>query len=103
ELDRELGRGATATVYLARDLRHGRHVAIKVLREEIARSLGAERFLREIRMVAGLSHPNVLALFDSGRADSGGSELLYFVMPFVSGGSVRDRLDAARPLPVDEA
>ena len=78
-----------ATVYLARDLKHDRKVAIKVLLPELAASLGADRFLREIRVAATLQHPNILGLYDSGEVDG----LLYYVMPFVEGESLRDRLD----------
>ena len=99
DVGRELGSGGMATVHLARDLRHGRDVAIKVLRADVSRSVGAERFLREIQLVAKLSHPHILPLFDSGEADG----LLYYVMPVVEGGSVRDRLDQLGNLPLDEA
>src|SRR5262245_6880218 len=78
-VERELGAGGMATVYLAEDLKHGRQVAIKVLRPEIAASIGAERFLREIHVVAQLQHPHILTLIDSGDADG----LLYYVMPYV--------------------
>ena len=98
-LERELGAGGMATVYLAHDLKHDREVAIKVLREDVAQNVGAERFLREIQLVAKLTHPHILPLYDSGSA--GGA--LYFVMPKVTGGSLRDRLDHTRQLPVDEA
>ncbi len=98
-IDRELGEGGMATVYLAHDLKHQRSVAIKVLRQEVAATLGAERFLREIRLAAKLSHPNILPLYDSGEA--GG--MLYFVMPNVEGASLRDRLDQMKILPIDEA
>src|SRR5437667_7050378 len=98
-LERELGRGGMATVYLARDLRHGRPVAIKVLRPEIAAALGPERFLREIETAARLTHPHILALHDSGQA--GGS--LYYVMPYIEGESLRDRLEREGPLPLEEA
>ncbi len=87
-LDRELGRGGMATVYLARDLKHDRDVALKVLHADLAASLGAERFLRELRVTATLQHPHILPLFDSGEADG----LLYYVMPYVAGGSLRERL-----------
>jgi serine/threonine-protein kinase len=87
-IERELGQGGMATVYLARDLRHDRPVALKVLRTEIAELLGAERFLREIRIAAQLDHPHILMLIDSGQADG----LLYYVMPFVDGESLRDRM-----------
>jgi serine/threonine-protein kinase len=98
-LERELGAGGMATVYLAHDLRHDREVAIKVLRSDVAQSLGAERFLREIRLAARLNHPNILPLFDSGEA----AGALYYVMPKVDGESLRDRLERSRQLPVDEA
>ena len=95
----ELGSGGMATVYRARDVRHERTVAIKVLRPELASILGPERFLSEIRTTARLSHPHILALHDSGAA--GG--LLYYVMPLVDGESLRDRLTREKQLPVDEA
>ena len=98
-IDRELGHGGMATVYLAQDLKHGRAVAIKVLRPELAAALGAERFLREIEIAARLTHPHILPLHDSGEA--GG--FLYYVMPFVEGESLRDRLNRERQLPVEEA
>src|SRR5437016_14325899 len=88
-----------ATVYLARDLKHGRPVAIKVLRPEIAAALGPERFLREIEVAARLTHPHILPLHDSGQA--GG--FLYDVMPYVEGESLRDRLEREGPLPLEEA
>jgi TolB-like protein/Tfp pilus assembly protein PilF len=98
-VERLLGRGGMASVYLARDLRHDRLVALKVLRREIAVTLGAERFLQEIRIAAGLTHPNILTMHDSGEA--GGA--LYYVMPYVEGESLRGRLEREGPLPVDEA
>src|SRR5256885_2350638 len=98
-IDRELGHGGMATVYLAQDLKHGRSVAIKVLRRELAAALGAERFLREIEIAARLTHPHILPLHDSGEA--GG--FLYYVMPFVQGESLRDRLNREPQLPVEEA
>jgi serine/threonine-protein kinase len=98
-IDREVGRGGMATVYLAEDLKHGRRVAIKVLHPDIAASLGRERFLREIEIVANLRHAGILPLYDSGEADG----LLYYVMPFVEGPSHRDRLDKEKQLPVEEA
>lgn len=98
-IDREIGAGGMGTVYLARDLRHERHVAIKVLRAEFARSLGADRFLREIRVAANLEHPHIVALYDSG--DAGGH--LYYVMPFIQGESLRDRLQREGSMPVSEA
>jgi serine/threonine-protein kinase len=93
-IERKLGEGGMSVVFLARDLRHERDVAVKMLRPELSAALGTERFLREIRIVAGLQHPHVLPLYDSGEA--GGS--LYYVMPFVEGESLRDRLQRDRPL-----
>ncbi|MGH7753183.1 MAG: serine/threonine-protein kinase, partial [Gemmatimonadales bacterium] len=98
-VDREIGRGGMALVYLARDPKHGRQVALKVLRPEIAASVGAERFLQEIQIAAGLDHPHILALHDSGEA--GG--FLYYVMPHVAGESLRDRLSREGQLPVADA
>ncbi|MGH7718879.1 MAG: serine/threonine-protein kinase, partial [Gemmatimonadaceae bacterium] len=98
-LERELGRGGMATVYLAEEKKHGRKVAIKVLRAELAASLGAERFLREIRIAASLSHPHIVPLIDSGDADG----LLYYVSPYVPGGSLRDRLVREGPLAIKDA
>ena len=98
-VERELGRGGMAIVYLARDQRHGRAVAVKVLLPELAAELGAERFLREIALTASLQHPHVLPLHDSGDADG----LLYYVMPYVAGESLRARLTRERQLPVDDA
>jgi serine/threonine-protein kinase len=98
-LERELGQGGMATVYLAQDLRHDRKVAVKVLRPELAAVIGAERFLAEIKTTAGLQHPHILALHDSGEADG----FLFYVMPFIEGESLRDRLNHERQLPVDEA
>ena len=98
-LERELGRGGMATVYLAHDLKHDRPVALKALREEVAASLGAERFLREILIAAGLQHPNILPLHDSGTA--GGT--LYYVMPYVEGESLRQRIAREGPLPTADA
>ncbi|HEX5387433.1 MAG TPA: serine/threonine-protein kinase [Gemmatimonadales bacterium] len=98
-VDREVGRGGMATVFLAHDLRHDRRVAIKVLRPELSASLGAGRFHREIEIAARLQHPNVLALYDSGDADG----LLYYVMPFVEGESLRDRVDREKQLPLEDA
>src|SRR5688572_12031267 len=88
-----------ATVFLAEDRRHGRKVAIKTLRAELAASIGADRFLREIRLAANLQHPNVLALYDSGEADG----ILYYVMPFIEGESLRDRLNREQQLPLHDA
>src|SRR5213593_1791199 len=98
-IERELGRGGMATVYLARDLKHDRPVALKVLRPELAAVLGAERFLREIRLTAQLQHPHILTLIDSGEAD----DFLYYVMPYVEGESLRQRLEREGQLPLDEA
>ncbi len=98
-VERELGVGGMATVYLARDIKHDRHVAIKVLRPELSHSLGTERFLREIRIVAKLQHPHILGLIDSGEADG----MLYYVMPYVQGESLRTRLAREGELPVSEA
>jgi len=98
-VERAVGEGGMATVYLARDEKHERAVAIKVLKPELAASIGAERFLREIKLAAQLQHPNILALYDSGEADG----LVYYVMPFVEGESLRDRLDREKQLPIDEA
>jgi len=98
-LDREIGRGGMATVYLAHDLKHERRVALKVLRPELAAMLGAERFLREIKTTAQLAHPHILPLLDSGDADG----TLYYVMPYVEGESLRDRLNREKQLPLDDA
>ncbi len=98
-IERELGRGGMATVYLAEERKHGRQVAIKVLHRELAASVGAERFLREIGIVARLAHPHIVPLIDSGVA--GG--LLYYVSAFVSGGSLRDRLEREATIPVADA
>ena len=98
-VEREIGQGGMATVYLAEDLKHGRRVALKVLHPELAAVLGGERFLTEIKTTAHLQHPNILQLFDSGAADG----LLYYVMPFVEGESLRGRLTREKQLPVDDA
>ena len=98
-IEREIGSGGMATVYLAEDLKHHRNVAVKVLRPELAAALGAERFLREIEITAGLEHPHILTLLDSGEA--GG--FLYYVMPFIEGESLRDRLNREKQLPLDDA
>ncbi|HEX6617839.1 MAG TPA: serine/threonine-protein kinase, partial [Gemmatimonadales bacterium] len=118
-IERELGRGGMATVYLAHDLRHDRPVALKVLRPELAASLGPDRFLQEIRIAARLQHPHILPLFDSGEAvvsreslvasdslatnDSRLTSFLYYVMPYVPGESLRDRLARECQLPLDQA
>jgi len=99
EIERKLGEGGMATVYLAHDVRHGRQVAVKVLRRDVSAEIGADRFVREVRLVARLTHPHILPLFDSGEA--GG--FLFFVMPVVDGESLRDRIRSAKQLPVDEA
>jgi Tol biopolymer transport system component/tRNA A-37 threonylcarbamoyl transferase component Bud32 len=98
-IQRELGQGGMATVYLAQDLRHDRKVALKVLRPELSAILGANRFLAEIKTTANLQHPHILSLFDSGEANG----LVYYVMPFVEGESLRDRLNREHQLPVEEA
>jgi serine/threonine protein kinase len=107
-LERELGQGGMATVYLAHDLKHDRKVAVKVLRPELAATLGSDRFLSEIRTTAGLQHPHILPLFESGAADgggrgAGGQTFLYYVMPYVAGETLRDRLTREKTLPVEEA
>jgi serine/threonine protein kinase/tetratricopeptide (TPR) repeat protein len=99
-LQRELGQGGMAIVFLAQDLRHDRLVALKVLRPDISASVGAERFLREIKLAAGLNHPHILPVYDSGEA---GGDLLFYVMPNMEGRSLRDRLDSERQLPLEEA
>ncbi|PYO59887.1 MAG: hypothetical protein DMD70_10455 [Gemmatimonadetes bacterium] len=98
-VERELGSGGMATVYLADDLKHRRKVAVKVLRPELASVIGPDRFLREIEIAAKLNHPHILALYDSGRAD----EFLFYVMPYVKGQSLRHRLHREKPLPIEEA
>ncbi|HEY6108185.1 MAG TPA: protein kinase [Gemmatimonadales bacterium] len=98
-IERELGAGGMATVYLAHDLKHDRKVAVKVLRPELAAVIGAERFLSEIKTTANLQHPHVLPLFDSGAADS----FLFYVMPFIEGESLRDRLTREKQLPISDA
>jgi serine/threonine protein kinase/Flp pilus assembly protein TadD len=98
-VEREVGRGGMATVFLATDLKHDRKVALKVLHPELAATLGSERFLREIQIAARLQHPHILPLYDSGQADT----LLYYVMPFVEGESLRDRLNREHQLPVEDA
>jgi serine/threonine-protein kinase len=104
-LERELGRGGMATVYLARDLKHDRPVALKVLHPELASALGSERFQREIRLAARLQHPHILTMLDSGEvAGTGGAgSRLWFTMPYVEGESLRDRLRRERQLPVEDA
>ena len=105
-IERELGRGGMATVYLAEDLKHGCRVALKVLRPEIGAALGGDRFLLEIKTSATLQHPHILGLLDSGEitADGGtGRGLLFYAMPYVEGESLRDRLNRERQLPLDHA
>ena len=106
-IERELGAGGMATVYLAHDLRHDRSVAVKVLRPELAAAIGAERFLSEIRTTARLQHPHILPLLDSGEVadprDGATGRLLYYVMPFVSGETLRARLERERQLPIADA
>jgi serine/threonine-protein kinase len=98
-IERELGAGGMATVYLAQDLKHNRKVALKVLRMEVAQTLGADRFLREIEIAAKLRHPHILPLYDSGTA----GDAFYYVMPLAEGESLRDRLDREKQLPVPDA
>ncbi|MEP7325648.1 MAG: protein kinase, partial [Gemmatimonadota bacterium] len=120
-VERELGRGGMATVYLAHDIKHNRHVAIKVLRPELAASIGPERFLREIQIAAGLHHPHILSLYDSGQVGMSASrpgedssesaarpsgqpaDILYYVMPYVEGESLRDRIRREKQLPLADA
>src|SRR6476469_1775539 len=96
---REIGRGGMATVYLAEDVPHGRDVAVKVLSPELGSTIDAERFRREIQIAARLSHPNILPAYDSGSANG----LLFYVMPFVDGESLRARIDREKQLPIDDA
>ena len=98
-IERELGEGGMATVYLAEDIKHNRKVALKVLKPELAAVVGAERFLTEIKVTANLNHPHILPLHDSGEADG----FLFYVMPYLEGESLRDRIDREKQLPVDEA
>jgi len=98
-IESQIGAGGMATVFLAQDLKHNRKVALKVLKPELAAVVGAERFLAEIEVTANLQHPNILPLFDSGEADS----FLYYVMPYVEGETLRERIDRDHQLPVEEA
>jgi membrane-associated phospholipid phosphatase/tRNA A-37 threonylcarbamoyl transferase component Bud32 len=98
-IEREIGRGGMATVYLAQDLKHDRRVAVKVLLPELSTSLGTQRFLREVKIAAGLQHPHILPIYDSGEA----AGLLYYVMPYVEGLTLRQRLDRETQLPIDES
>ena len=109
-IERELGKGGMATVYLARDLKHERQVAIKLLSPEIGAALGAERFLLEIKTTANLRHWHIVPLYDSGEIrlaplanGEGVQTLLYYVMPLVEGETLRERVDRERQLPIDEA
>ncbi len=95
-IEGEVGAGGMATVYLARDLKHERNVAVKVLRPDLASALGPERFVREIAVAAQLHHPHILPLFDSGEADG----FLYYVMPYEEGQSLREKLAAEGELPI---
>src|SRR5687768_5504450 len=98
-IERELGAGGMATVYLARDLKHDREVALKVLRADLSAVIGTERFLSEVRITARLDHPHILTLIDSGEADG----ILYYVLPYVRGESLRGKLNREKQLGVDEA
>src|ERR1051325_11077731 len=98
-VERELGAGGMATVYLAHDLKHDRKVAITVLKPELAAVIGADRFLREIKTIASLQHPHILGLIDSGES----SGTAYYVMPYVEGESLRDRLGRDKQLPTEDA
>lgn len=98
-IEEELGAGGMATVYLAHDVKHDRKVAVKVLRPELAAALGPERFLREIEIAAWLTHPHILPLHDSGEAQS----FLFYVMPYLEGESLRDRLNREKQLQLDDA
>src|SRR5438067_9146487 len=98
-IERELGHGGMATVYLAHDGKHDREVAVKVLKPELAASLGPARFLQEIKFAARLTHPHILPLHDSGEADG----FLYYVMPFVDGETLRERIERDKQLSLDEA
>jgi serine/threonine protein kinase len=105
-IERELGRGGMAIVYLAHDLRHDRPVALKVLHPELAETIGTERFLREIKLAARLQHPHIISVHDSGQVPSeggGGPGWLWFTMPYIDGESLRERLNREHQLPVDEA
>ena len=98
-IQREIGAGGMAVVYLAKDLKLGRQVALKLLRPELSAALGAERFEREVTLAASLQHPHIVAVHDSGTADG----FLFYVMPYVEGESLRDRLRREGRIPVDEA
>src|SRR5215213_4479030 len=98
-IERELGAGGMATVYLAHDLKHDRQVALKVLKPELAAVVGAERFVVEIKTTAALQHPHILTLFDSGEADG----FLYYVMPYIQGETIREKLNRETQFGIDEA
>jgi len=98
-IERKLGEGGMATVYLAEDVKHDRKVALKVLKPELAAVIGADRFVTEIKTTAQLQHPHILPLFDSGEADG----FLYYVMPFVEGESLREKLDRDKQLGLQES
>ena len=98
-IESKLGEGGMATVYLADDIKHERKVALKVLKPELAAVVGAERFLAEIKTTANLTHPHILPLHDSGETEG----FLYYVMPYIEGETLRDRLEREKQLPVDEA
>src|ERR1700682_2592436 len=99
EIEREIGQGAFATVYIARDSRHERRVALKVLNADPGSEAGELRFIREIRLLARLQHPNILPLHDSGHVEA----LLYYLMPYISGDTVRDRIDRERQMSIEGA
>jgi serine/threonine-protein kinase len=103
DIDRPVGEGGMAVVWLAHDVKHDRRVAVKLLRRELSLSIGAERFAREIAIAAKLNHPNIVGVIDSGVVEAGGVQLPYYVMPLVEGPSVRDLLESEGPMSVDEA
>ena len=98
-IESELGQGGMATVYLAHDVKHDRNVAVKVLKPDLSSELGADRFVREIKLAARLTHPHILPLFDSGEVDG----FLYYVMPVVEGESLRDRIRREKQLSIEDA
>ena len=98
-IESHLGEGGMATVYLAHDVKHDRKVALKVLRPELAAVIGGERFLQEIKVTANLQHPHILPLHDSGEADT----FLYYVMPYIEGDTLREKLDRERQLAIEDA
>src|SRR6187402_202734 len=103
DIDRPVGEGGMAVVWLAHDVKHDRRVALKILRRELSLSLGAERFAREIAIAAKLNHPNIVGVIDSGVVETGDVQLPYYVMPLVEGPSLRDLLEREGPMSVDEA